>query len=113
MNDVVVMPRTSTTAIVSLIFGVLTWFALPFIGAIIAVVCGHAARSEIRYSGGRVDGGGLAFTGLLLGWTHLILILGGFLLLVSLPLGLIGGFNWLMHFLHSLPECSNSSAWSA
>ncbi len=111
--NTVVLPRTSTTAIVSLIFGVLTWFALPFIGAVIAVICGHAARSEIRYSGGRVDGGGIAMAGLLLGWSHLILIFGGILLLFSLPFGLMGGLHWLMQFLHNLPECTNSAGWSA
>ncbi|MDB5987984.1 MAG: hypothetical protein JWR16_3037 [Nevskia sp.] len=109
MNDVVVMPRTSTTAIVSLIFGVLTWFALPFIGAIIAVICGHAARSEIAYSGGRVDGAGLALTGLLLGWIHLSLFIGAFLLLLALPFGLFGGLHWILHFLQSLPECGTTT----
>ena len=110
MNDAVVMPRTSTTAIASLIFGILTWFALPFIGAVIAVICGHAARSEIRYSGGRVDGGGLALAGLLLGWIHLLLILGGVLLVLSLPFGLMGGLHWIFHFLQNLPECGTTTA---
>jgi len=64
---------TSSLAIVSLVFGILSWTLLPFIGAIVAVICGHLARSEIRRSGPdyRVEGEGMAVAGLVLGYLQL------------------------------------------
>jgi hypothetical protein len=64
---------TSTLAIVSLVFGILTWAVLPFIGAIVAIVCGHLARSEIRREpvGTVMEGNGMALAGLILGYLHL------------------------------------------
>ncbi|MFO7764356.1 MAG: DUF4190 domain-containing protein [Wenzhouxiangellaceae bacterium] len=76
MND---PPRTCSTAIVSLIFGILAWFALPLIGAIVAVIAGDIARREIRASRGDLDGDGLAVAGLVLGWIQL----GIFLLMIA------------------------------
>ncbi|HVU81097.1 MAG TPA: DUF4190 domain-containing protein [Rhodanobacteraceae bacterium] len=67
-----VYPRTSSLAIVSLIFGILAYVFLPFLGALIAVICGHSARSEIRRAPpGTIDGDGLALAGLILGWIQL------------------------------------------
>jgi hypothetical protein len=67
-----VYPRTSSMAIVSLIFGILAYVFLPFVGALIAVICGHSARAEIRRAmPGTIDGDGLALTGLILGWIQL------------------------------------------
>ncbi|MBW8074306.1 MULTISPECIES: DUF4190 domain-containing protein [Metallibacterium] len=74
MNAVYV--RTSGTAVASLVFGVLTWVMLPFIGAVLAVVLGHVARGEIRRAApGSVQGDGMALAGLVLGYTHLALVL--------------------------------------
>lgn len=67
-------PQTSVTAVISLVFGILSWLMLPFLGAIVAVVTGHIARSEIRHSNGVVTGDGLALAGLVLGWLQLALI---------------------------------------
>ena len=67
-----VYPRTSSLAIVSLIFGILAYVFLPFLGALIAVICGHSARSEIRRAPpGAIEGDGLALAGLILGWIQL------------------------------------------
>ena len=67
-----VYPRTSATAIVSLVFGILGWICLPGIGAIVAVICGHMARSEIRrVPPGTIDGDGMALAGLILGWVQI------------------------------------------
>jgi len=66
--------RTSTTAIFSLVFGIICWIAIPFIGAIAAVVCGHIARGEIRSAPpGTIEGDGMAVAGLILGYIHLAL----------------------------------------
>jgi hypothetical protein len=61
-------PQTSTTAIISLIAGILGITAFPIIGAIIAVITGHMAKGEIARSGGALGGAGLATAGLILGY---------------------------------------------
>lgn len=69
-----VYPRTSSLAVVSLIFGILAWVppVLPFIGAVVAVVCGHTARAEIRRAPpGSMEGDGMALAGLILGWIQI------------------------------------------
>jgi hypothetical protein len=56
---------TSSKAVISLIFGILFFlFPLP----IVAVIFGHLALSEIRKSGGRLTGQGMATAGLILGY---------------------------------------------
>jgi type IV pilus assembly protein PilA len=60
-----VATETSTKAIVSLICGL--FFILPPV-AIVAIVYGHRSLSEIRKSGGRLKGDGLAMAGLILGY---------------------------------------------
>ena len=71
-NSVADLPN-STAAIVSLVFGILTWIFLPVIGPIVAVVAGHMARAEIRRSNGQVGGGGMAIAGLVLGYLQIAL----------------------------------------
>lgn len=78
MNDQASYTRTSTNtlAIVSLVFGILTWVVLPVIGALVAIVCGHLARSEIRRApiGLQEEGNGMALAGLILGYLHIVLV---------------------------------------
>jgi hypothetical protein len=85
---------TSTAAIVSLVFGILSWMLLPFAGAVVAVIAGHMARGEIRRANGAMDGDGLAIGGLVLGWLHLaamlLFVLAMFLFLGGLAF--LGGF---------------------
>ncbi|MHB1271604.1 MAG: DUF4190 domain-containing protein [Rhodanobacter sp.] len=68
-------PATSSLAVVSLVFGILAWCVLPFVGAIVAIICGHLARSEIRHAhvDNRMEGDGMAVAGLLLGYAQLVL----------------------------------------
>jgi len=78
MNDPVsyrAAAPTSTLAVVSLVFGILAWSVLPFVGAVVAVICGHMARSEIRNSHPerRPEGDGLAVAGLVLGYVQLVM----------------------------------------
>jgi hypothetical protein len=91
-----VYPRTSSLAIVSLIFGILAYIFLPGIGALVAVICGHSARSEIRRAPpGTVEGDGLALAGLILGWIQFIcgIIALGFLILLALGAIAFAGFR--------------------
>ena len=86
------VPRTSTTAVLSLVFGILSWCVLPLVGAIVAIVTGHVARGEIRRAPpGTLEGDGMAVAGLVLGWTNLaLMVLGLFLVLF-----VFGGIAWL------------------
>ena len=66
-------PQTSTLAIVSLVSGIVTWFLLPLLGAITAIITGHMAKSEIRNNPGQYSGDGMATAGLILGYAHILL----------------------------------------
>lgn len=85
---------TSTMAIVSLVFGILSWLLLPFIGAIVAVVCGHLARSEIRRApvGTLLEGDGMAIAGLVLGYLHLAVVVVGLFILFGVLFLSVGTF---------------------
>ncbi|GAA0710213.1 DUF4190 domain-containing protein [Dokdonella soli] len=90
-------PRTSTLAVISLIFGILCWIGLPFLGAVVAIVCGHSARGEIRRAPpGTIEGDGMAITGLLLGWVHLLL----FILVAAAFLLFFGGLAFIAAHVH-------------
>jgi hypothetical protein len=84
-------PRTTCTlAVVSLCFGIAAWTVFPFVGAIVAVICGHLARREIRQTLSEpLDGDGFAVTGLVLGYAQLILSVLGMLVFWAVLLGLI------------------------
>jgi len=77
--------RTSGMAVFSLVAGILSYFMFFFVGAVAAVILGHAALGEMRRSEGRVGGRGLAVTGLVLGYVQVV----GVLLLGLVLLGLV------------------------
>ena len=62
---------TSTLAIISLISGIVSWFLLPVIAAVAAVITGHMAKTEIKKSNGMLGGNGMATAGLILGYVQL------------------------------------------
>jgi hypothetical protein len=88
--------QTCSTATISLVFGILSWFALPIIGAIVAIVCGHMARSEIRSAPDRLEGDGLAVGGLVLGYLHLAIL---FLIIMTI-LMFFGGLAFFAALAH-------------
>lgn len=67
----------SNMAIISLVSGILAWVIVPFIAALIAIVTGHMARNEIRQSGGRLAGEGMAVIGMVLGYAQMALFVIG------------------------------------
>lgn len=87
-------PRTNSSAVASLVFGIISWFLCPFIGGVLAVIFGHTARGQIRRTG--ESGSGLATAGLVLGYIHLVaaLLFFGFWILLlggtTAMLGVIG-----------------------
>jgi len=62
---------TSGWAIFSLIAGILAWLGVFGLGGIAAIVSGYIAKNEIKNSGGRVGGNGMATWGLVLGWLNI------------------------------------------
>lgn len=88
------LPVTSTLAVISLVSGLLGWTLLPFLGSLVAVVCGHLARAEIRRARGNLEGDGLAVAGLVLGY----LALGLCLLVVVAAFLFFGGLAALIAF---------------
>ena len=59
-------PATSGWAIASLICAILGM-------SILAIIFGYVGRNEIRNSGGRITGDGLALAGLIIGWIEIAL----------------------------------------
>ena len=88
------MTRSSTTALISMIAGIAGWTVLPFLGAIVAVITGHIAQSEIKKSGGLVTGKGMAVAGLIMGYLSIALGLCLLCVLVILPLFSITLIPW-------------------
>ena len=80
-------PATNTLALVSLVAGIASYVFLPFVGAVVAVITGHMARSQIRRTG--ESGSGLALAGLILGYVHLAL----FVLVVLVVMLVLGGLG--------------------
>lgn len=89
-----VYQQTSSLAVISLICGIASFFIVPVLGAIAAVITGNMAKKEIRQSAGRLSGEGMATWGMILGW-------------VNIALGVIGLCLGLLAFLglFSLPLC--------
>jgi len=77
-------PPTNTLAIVSLAAGVASYFMVPVIGGLVAIITGHMARGQIRRTGER--GAGFALIGLILGYLHFALLFLVVVLIVVLAL---------------------------
>ncbi len=76
--------QTSGLAIGSLIASVVGLVICLFVGQIIGIILGHMARKEIRESGGRLGGEGLATAGIIVGWVGI-----GFDVLVVICYGFV------------------------
>lgn len=94
---------TSPWAIVSLISGIASFFFLPLIGAVLALIGGYSAKNEIRRSAGRIGGNGLATWGIVLGWLNITLGLLTLCLVILMVTGVIG--------LGGLAACGPFSDW--
>jgi hypothetical protein len=65
---------TCPLAWVSLVSGVLSYITFPLVGAIVAVITGHAAIGRIDESGARLGGRRVARAGVILGYVHLAML---------------------------------------
>jgi hypothetical protein len=93
--------KNSSEAIISLISGILAWLGLFGLGGIIAVIFGHIAKNQIRKSGGRLGGDGLATAGLILGYTNIAIAVIGFCLVMMVILGFISAGVFIFPFASS------------
>jgi hypothetical protein len=105
-------PRTNGLAIASLVLGVASLpgsfccfccFGLLFPPAVLAIVFGHVALSQIKQSQGQVNGRGMAVAGLVCG--YLCLALHILWLLAWILLAAFGqdGHHGMWHFHHAWP----------
>jgi len=83
--------ETNILAIVSLISAILGWVGVFGLGGLAAVITGHLAKGQIRESGGRVGGDGLATAGLVLGYLNLAFTLVVLCLVLLMIAGVISG----------------------
>jgi Domain of unknown function (DUF4190) len=60
-------------AIVALVAAVASWIGFPLIAAVVAIFCGHKARSEIRAGGGAEEGDPLAVGALVLAYANIVI----------------------------------------
>lgn len=81
---------TNQLALVSVISGAIGYMGVPIVASIIAIVCGHMARAEIRKTG--QDGDGLAILGLVLGYSHIVLACLGVALVIAIYGGIAAFF---------------------
>jgi len=94
---------TNTLAIISLVAGILGWSLLPTLGSIVAIITGHMAKNEIRGSGGRMSGDGMATAGLILGYANIaVVVLGLCLVFVILPILGIGSAALCFPFMNGV-----------
>ncbi|MFW5713898.1 MAG: DUF4190 domain-containing protein [Brevefilum sp.] len=64
-------PQTSSLAVVSLVLGIASYFVIPLLGAIGAIITGNLARKEIRQNPETLSGEGIAKWGMILGWVNI------------------------------------------
>jgi hypothetical protein len=83
----------------------------PFIGALVAIVTGHMARSENRKTG--QGGSGLALAGLLLGYLHLLLTLLLIIFFFGALVTLLGIIGYAVTHGGSVPQPTPSSGQAA
>jgi Domain of unknown function (DUF4190) len=79
---VAALSQTNGLAIASVLLAVL-WFA--GIGAVLALVFGYRARSEIKNSAGSQTGSSLATAGITLGWIGIAILVAGVILISFHP----------------------------
>jgi hypothetical protein len=87
--------ETSPLAVISLITGIGSYFFLPFFGGIAAIITGLMAKKQIRESGGKLSGLGMANAGQILGWVQIgLILLTACVVVVLLATGVFGSI-WL------------------
>ncbi len=76
--------KTTSSAIASLVLGILSFFIGPLVG-IPAIICGHIARGAVKKNPSELKGRGLAMAGLVMGYYTTVM----FLLFISLIISVL------------------------
>lgn len=84
--------ETSTKAVVALVLAIAAYTFVPFLAAIAAVVLARSAKREIRASGGRLGGEGLATAAFWIATVHLVFVAVLFVVLFLLAV-VFGAFS--------------------
>ena len=95
-------PKTSTTAILSLVSGILAWLGIFGLGGILAVIFGYVAKKDIKNSHGYITGDGLATAGLVLGYTNIAISIIGLCLGLMIFFGLLSTPVLCLPFLNDI-----------
>jgi heme/copper-type cytochrome/quinol oxidase subunit 2 len=83
-------PQQTTSGIVSLVFGILQFVALPLIGTIVALVAGYRSRNDAAANPALSDD--LGRVGRILGWIGLaIALLVIALIVLAIVVGVVAG----------------------
>jgi len=85
--------QTSSLAVISLIAGIASYFIVPILGAVAAIITGNMAKKEIRQSAGTKTGMGMAKWGVVLGWINIAFGLIGGCLFILAVLGVFAGVS--------------------
>jgi len=104
-----VVTQTSSSAIISLISGILAWLGVFGLGGILAIIFGHVAKNEIKKSYGRITGDGLATIGLVLGYINVAVTLIGICCFVLIFAGAIGTPACLVPFMNGINSNFNTA----
>ncbi len=89
----VAQPQTDSNALVSLILGLLSIVAFSILTGVPAIILGNNARKNIRASGGRLTGDGLAVAGIIMGWVSVGFAVIGILLVIIFVLGALSSIH--------------------
>jgi hypothetical protein len=90
----------NSMAVVSFILGLTSYFMIPVLGAIGAVITGHLAKQEMKTKPYTYSGEGFATAGLILGYAHLALTMIT-IVFVIIALALLPSFvNWITEFIN-------------
>ena len=81
--------QTSSLAVISLVSGIASYFIVPLLGAIVAIITGNMAKKEIHQRSGQLTGESMARWGMILGWINLGLSIIGLCIAVLAITGVI------------------------
>lgn len=92
----------NTLAVVSLVTGIISYVAVPFLGALAAVITGHMAKNEFKANPGKYSGKGLATTGLILGYIQLALIAISIVFIIIALVMLPSISSWFLELINNI-----------
>jgi hypothetical protein len=75
--------RTEPKAWIALGLAIIAYTGVPFLAAVVALFVAHAARRDIRASGGRLTGLEITTWAVVIAWVHLVLVALLFLFVVA------------------------------